>query len=152
DVFFGPMPTQPNGEPWVTPKYRHAPKDRVEMAPIRHVIWIGGRLVEDVIVVNVKPRPGPKSRFRRKAEESAERLRGKLTTVLWTDLDRRVVEYAVEHPNKEFYQSDEQGDELLDGTDLVEVRSVLKWAGTDISVIDWREVYNIENPHPLQRL
>src|SRR5262249_40168970 len=62
-------------------------------------------------------------------------------------------EYAAKHPTEEFYRSHEKGDELLHGTDLVEVRSRLAWAKKhDLSLLDWREVFNIEHPYPLHRL
>src|SRR3954452_21356349 len=59
---------------------------------------------------------------------------------MWTDLDRAVVEYAKANPDATFYQ----------GRDLASVRSELAWAKTnDISLLNWREVFNRMNVSPL---
>src|SRR5262249_49474008 len=139
-VLTGPMPTAPNpfGEEWVKPTYKHAPKDRVEMALIRHAIWFGPPLIEDLR----DGKDGPRKLFRDKVADAASRLRGLLASILWVDVPRTVVEYAEDPAHED--------EEYFEGVDLVALRSQLKWAKeSDVSLVPFREVFNRENPIPV---
>ena len=71
---------------------------------------------------------------------SAWRFRNRLTSVVWTKIDREVVEYARANPDEEYYR----------GKDLVELRSELAWATEHgINLQDWREHFKAENPPEL---
>ena len=52
-----PSEENPFDEPWVTSPYANAPTDKIEMALLRHAVWVGPALVDDLM----DGKPGPKS-------------------------------------------------------------------------------------------
>ena len=137
-VLVGPVPTV-DGVRWVTPMYDGSPSDPtlptddrgVEMALIRHAVWVGSPLGVT----------GAMGKFRRKVGQAARLMRRHgITTVLWTDISREVAERA------------RSGTEnVFEGHDLAAIRSLLMWAmAHDISLVDHREVYHVEHPMRLR--
>ncbi|MFC8553233.1 hypothetical protein ACFUMI_37610, partial [Streptomyces sp. NPDC057273] len=128
-ILTGPLPTH-DGQPLVIPHDKKAPTDHIQMALIRHAIWVGEPLGTQ----------GAQGSFRQRTAAIADEYhRRGLATVLWTDITREEAEAALGplKPNDRRHHR------------LTAIRSVLRWAEQHhISLVAMAEVYNALHPLP----